>query len=246
MPISVAYSLMSADHARIRAIAELTRTRARVRRRRGAVREGARRARGGHHALVARGERAGALRLDDLLRSAPSTAVEQAYDDARAGDRRQTAVHVRLDRRAQGRHQHPPDAVLRPGDASGGSGRSSPSEPPVLVDWLPWSHTFGANHNLNLVLFNGGTLYIDDGRPVPPLFPRTLAALKRRRADGLLQRAGRLRAARAGALESDRGAGRAVLQPASVHVLRRARRCPTRSRSGCARSPNGSPITTSR
>ena len=50
-------------------------------------------------------------------------------------------------------------------------------EPPVLVDWLPWSHTFGGNHNLNLALFNGGTIYIDDGRPAPPLFPRTLAAL---------------------------------------------------------------------
>ena len=52
------------------------------------------------------------------------------------------------------------------------------SEPPVLVDWLPWSHTFGANHNLNIVLFNGGTIYIDDGKPAPPLFPRTLAALR--------------------------------------------------------------------
>ena len=50
-------------------------------------------------------------------------------------------------------------------------------EPPVMVDWLPWSHTFGANHNLNLALFNGGTIYIDDGKPAPPLFPRTLAAL---------------------------------------------------------------------
>ncbi len=50
-------------------------------------------------------------------------------------------------------------------------------EPPVMVDWLPWSHTFGANHNLNLALFNGGTIYIDDGKPAPPLFPRTLSAL---------------------------------------------------------------------
>ncbi|HEX4262259.1 MAG TPA: feruloyl-CoA synthase [Acetobacteraceae bacterium] len=39
--------------------------------------------------------------------------------------------------------------------------------PPVLVDWLPWSHTFGGNHNLGLVLARGGTLHIDDGRPVP-------------------------------------------------------------------------------
>jgi feruloyl-CoA synthase len=39
------------------------------------------------------------------------------------------------------------------------------TEPPVLLDWLPWSHTFGGNHNLGLALANGGTVYIDDGRP---------------------------------------------------------------------------------
>ncbi|MDB5912250.1 MAG: long-chain-fatty-acid--CoA ligase-like protein, partial [Ramlibacter sp.] len=36
-------------------------------------------------------------------------------------------------------------------------------EPPVLVDWLPWNHTFGGNHNIGLTIYNGGTLYIDDG-----------------------------------------------------------------------------------
>ncbi|MBC7941663.1 MAG: feruloyl-CoA synthase [Chitinophagaceae bacterium] len=49
---------------------------------------------------------------------------------------------------------------------------------PVLLDWLPWSHTFGANHNLNLVLRHGGTLYIDDGRPAPGLLERTAANLR--------------------------------------------------------------------
>ena len=39
--------------------------------------------------------------------------------------------------------------------------------PPVLVDWLPWNHTFGGNHNFGLVLYNGGSLYIDEGRPTP-------------------------------------------------------------------------------
>ncbi len=39
--------------------------------------------------------------------------------------------------------------------------------PPVIVDWLPWNHTFGGNHNFGLVLYNGGSLYIDDGKPVP-------------------------------------------------------------------------------
>ena len=38
-------------------------------------------------------------------------------------------------------------------------------EPPVLLDWLPWSHTFGGNHNVNQVIANAGTLWIDDGRP---------------------------------------------------------------------------------
>ncbi|MDE1933724.1 feruloyl-CoA synthase [Bradyrhizobium sp.] len=40
-------------------------------------------------------------------------------------------------------------------------------DPPVIVDWLPWNHTFGGNHNVGLILNNGGTLYIDDGKPMP-------------------------------------------------------------------------------
>jgi feruloyl-CoA synthase len=51
------------------------------------------------------------------------------------------------------------------------------SEPPVLVDWLPWHHTFGGNHNFNLTLFNGGTLYLDRGRPVAGAFDESLANL---------------------------------------------------------------------
>ncbi len=51
-------------------------------------------------------------------------------------------------------------------------------EPPVLVDWLPWNHTFGGNHNVGLVIYNGGTLYIDDGKPVPALIGHTLRNLR--------------------------------------------------------------------
>jgi len=51
-------------------------------------------------------------------------------------------------------------------------------EPPVVVDWLPWSHTFGGNHNFNLVLTNGGSLYIDDGNPTPPGVPKTARNLR--------------------------------------------------------------------
>ncbi len=176
MPISVAYSLMSADHARIRAIAELTRP--------GLVFADDAAPFGVAldvlapavpRALVSRGEREGALRLDDLL----TTAAGDGADSADPG----------------------PDTVAKLLFTSGSTGVPKgvinthrmlcsnqamlqaiwpflADEAPVLVDWLPWSHTFGANHNLNLALFNGGTIYIDDGKPAPPLFPRTLAALK--------------------------------------------------------------------
>ena len=50
-------------------------------------------------------------------------------------------------------------------------------EPPVVVDWLPWNHTFGGNHNFNLVLRNGGTMVIDGGKPVPGLVETTVRNL---------------------------------------------------------------------
>jgi feruloyl-CoA synthase len=51
------------------------------------------------------------------------------------------------------------------------------AERPVIVDWLPWSHTFGGNHNVNMMITTGGTLYIDAGRPAPGLFAQTVANL---------------------------------------------------------------------
>jgi feruloyl-CoA synthase len=180
IPISVAYSLMSADHARIKAIAELTEP--------GLVFADDAGAFGAaldalsptaSQVLVGRGEREGALRLDDLL------ATDAGDDVGGPGEPGQVGV----------------DSVAKLLFTSGSTGVPKgvvnthrmlcsnqamlqaiwpflADEPPIMVDWLPWSHTFGANHNLNLALFNGGTLYIDDGKPAPPLFPRTVAALK--------------------------------------------------------------------
>ena len=51
-------------------------------------------------------------------------------------------------------------------------------EKPMLVDWLPWNHTFGGNHNVGMVLANGGTLYIDEGKPTPALIHETLRNLR--------------------------------------------------------------------
>jgi feruloyl-CoA synthase len=178
MPISVAYSLMSTDHARIKAIAELTRPGLVFADDAGAFGR-ALDALGSYvpEALIARGSRDGALVLDELLATVPGRAVEEAA--AAVG----------------------PDTTAKLLFTSGSTGVPKgvinthrmlcsnqamlqmiwpflASEPPVLVDWLPWSHTFGANHNLGLVLFNGGTLYIDDGKPAPALFDRTLSALR--------------------------------------------------------------------
>jgi len=177
MPISVAYSLMSKDHARIKAIAELTEPGLVFADDAGPFAR-ALDALAGRvpSALVGAGEREGALRLDDLI---ASSARDDSPLDGDPG----------------------PDAIAKLLFTSGSTGVPKgvinthrmlcsnqamlkanwpflSGEPPILVDWLPWSHTFGANHNLNLVLFNGGTIHIDDGRPVPPLFPRTLAALR--------------------------------------------------------------------
>ena len=177
VPISVAYSLMSADHARIRAIAELVDPGLVFVEDAGPF-AAALDAVQGHvgQALVARGDRPGALRLDDLLATSPSAAL----DDAVAAVGPDTVAKLLF---TSGSTATPKgvvnthrmlcsnQAVLRqiwPFLAT---------EPPVLVDWLPWSHTFGANHNVNLALFNGGTIHIDDGKPAPPLFARTLAAL---------------------------------------------------------------------
>jgi feruloyl-CoA synthase len=51
-------------------------------------------------------------------------------------------------------------------------------EPPVIVDWLPWNHTFGGNHNIGLTLFNGGSIYLDDGKPMPGGIEETVRNLR--------------------------------------------------------------------
>jgi feruloyl-CoA synthase len=178
MPISVAYSLMSADHVRIREIAKLTGPglvfaddAGPFGRALDALAEQL------PNVVVDRGDRDQGLRLGELLRTTPTDAVDSAVESLT------------------------PECVAKLLFTSGSTGAPKgvinshrmlcanqamlqriwpflADEPPVLVDWLPWSHTFGGNHNLNLAMFNGGTIYIDDGKPAPVLFGRTLAALR--------------------------------------------------------------------
>src|ERR1700722_14813457 len=50
--------------------------------------------------------------------------------------------------------------------------------PPVIVDWLPWNHTFGGNHNIGLTLYNGGSMYLDAGKPMPGGIEETVGNLR--------------------------------------------------------------------
>jgi feruloyl-CoA synthase len=103
------------------------------------------------------------------LAATPETPeVEKSVRRDYAGHDRKIPVHVRLDRHAEGRDQHPAHADLEP--AGQGADLDVPRgyrREARHLDWLPWSHTFGANHNFNLVLRNGGTLYVDGGKPAP-------------------------------------------------------------------------------
>jgi feruloyl-CoA synthase len=51
-------------------------------------------------------------------------------------------------------------------------------EPPVIVDWAPWHHTAGGNHDVGLVIYNGGTFYIDEGKPLPGAIEETVRNLR--------------------------------------------------------------------
>jgi feruloyl-CoA synthase len=174
-PVSVAYSLQSRDHGRIRAIAELIRPGA-VFAEDPAVFAPALAALPGVPVIVSRGDHPGATRLAGLLATRPAAAVQEAF----AGLRAEGIAKILFTSGSTGT----PKGVLNTHRMLAANQQMIrqawpflEQERPVIVDWLPWSHTFGGNHNMNMVLTSGGTMYVDGGRPTSALFGQTISNL---------------------------------------------------------------------
>jgi feruloyl-CoA synthase len=180
-PVSSAYALQSTDHARLRGVAEVLRP---------AV-------------IFASSPERFARALDAIEMSGPrDVSLVSSVSTERGAtpiDSLRAAPVSSASRRAAG--DVGPDTVAKILFTSGSTGEPSgivntqrmltsnqemiaavwpflEDAPPVTLDWLPWSHTFGGNHNFFMILRSGGTLYIDDGRPTPGLAARTAENLR--------------------------------------------------------------------
>lgn len=129
----------------------------------------------GHGAASQRGHRI--TPLSDLLNTQPTPALEQAMRSTHAdtivkflftsGSTKLPKAVINTQRMICANQQQ--------------IAQSMPSvfeSPPVLVDWLPWHHTAGGNHNFFMCVMHGGSLYLDDGKPTPALMGETIKNLK--------------------------------------------------------------------
>jgi feruloyl-CoA synthase len=171
VPVSSAYSLVSTDHAKLRYVMDLVTPGLVFASDRGKF------ARAIQAAVPAGIEAIFNSTLDKFEIETPSGAVDEAH--ARVGP--DTIAKFLLTSGSTGQ----PKAVVNTQRMLCANQQmlaqalpSLRSSPPVLVDWLPWNHTAGGNHNFGIVLYNGGTLYIDDGKPVPGLIQRTVRNLR--------------------------------------------------------------------
>ena len=176
-PVSVAYSLQSRDHATLSAIVELADP-GLIYADDGDTYAAAIQAVGGREVATNSGTAASrpVTSLTDLTGTHPTAEVERRYAE-------QTPDSVVKILFTSGSTGHPKGVVTTNRMLCANQQMMRQvwpflaEDPPVLLDWLPWSHTFGGSHNLNMVLANRGSLWIDDGRPAPGLLERTLRNL---------------------------------------------------------------------
>src|SRR5512134_773415 len=179
MPVSPAYSLMSKDYAKVKYICERF-TPSLIYAETLAPFAPALKAVAPRAQIVSRhakGELPNVVNFADLLAAKPGRAVEEAF--ARVTP--ESTAKILLTSGSTGF----PKGVINTQRMMTASmtqcGQAWPflkDRPPVLCDWLPWNHTFGSNFCFNAVLRFGGTLYIDEGRPIPGRFAPTLKNLR--------------------------------------------------------------------
>jgi feruloyl-CoA synthase len=180
VPVSPAYSLLSQDHSKLKHILGVATP--------GLVfaSDGASYARAIHAAIAPEAElvlASGAVEgrratpFDELLSTHPTEAVERRHAEVgpdtiakllfTSGSTRLPKGVINTQRMLTSNQQSIAQCFPELTEA-----------PPVLVDWLPWNHTFGGNHNTGIVIYHGGTLYIDDGKPTPQGIGETLRNLR--------------------------------------------------------------------
>lgn len=177
-PVSTAYSLVSNDHGKLKGIAELLKPGAVFARDGGAYAKALDAIAGpGLREISSKPARDGAVTLDELRQLGSPHDADAAFA-AITGD---TVAKYLFTSGSTGS----PKAVINPQSMLTANQamvadcfRFLADTPPVVIEWAPWNHTAGGNKVFNMVLYNGGSFYIDDGRPTPEGIKRSIANIK--------------------------------------------------------------------
>ena len=120
-------------------------------------------------------------RCDDVRRPAEERRQRRAsmppMRGRRPGHAGKNHLHLGLDRKPERRADDARHAVRQPG-ADGCRDAGHAARPPKMLDWLPWNHVFGGSHNFNMMLANGGSLYIDEGKPTKAGFAASVRNIR--------------------------------------------------------------------
>lgn len=176
VPVSVAYSLLSEDHAQLRHIAGLVQPGLVYATNGGQFAPAIRHVDLGDAEIVVGSEPPGDLPttpFDRLLATDSTSAVDRAFETVGPDTVAKilfTSGSTGVPKGVNNTHR----MLCSNQQALAQIWPFTANTPPVLVDWLPWNHTFGGNHDFNLILKRGGTMYIDAGRPAPGLFDETV------------------------------------------------------------------------